>query len=88
MFFDELSRYLSEPFSEMVDYKYYVISNKIVCVSGYKKLISCTKEMVSLGVKHNVLCIEGIDMRIKELDKSSIVIVGNISRVYLLNEKW
>lgn len=85
IFFEELKN-LKSPFDEVLDYKYYVISNKVIGVSGYKKLINYTTENISLGVKHNVLNIEGKNMKIKELDKSSIVIVGEIYRVFLLNE--
>ena len=85
-FFDELNNFLKTPFDDVLDYKYYVISNKAMCVSGYKKIVNYSTENICLGVKRNVLNIEGKDMKIKELDKFSIVIVGEIYRVYLLNE--
>ena len=65
IFFEELKN-LKSPFDEVLDYKYYVISNKVIGVSGYKKLINYTTENISLGVKHNVLNIEGKNMKIKE----------------------
>lgn len=84
--FTELARYMSVPFDEILDYRYYVISNNVVNVSGYKKLLSYSLDSVMLGVKKNVLCIEGSNLKIKELDKSNIVVTGKINKIYLVNE--
>lgn len=84
--FKEMTKYMGIPFDEVLDFKYSVISNSVVNVTGYKKLISYSTDIVSLGVKNNELCIEGHDLKIKELDKSNIVITGKVNKVYLLKE--
>ena len=87
VFFEELNKYLTEPFNEVLDYKYYVVSNKIIGVFGYKKIVNYSTNSINLSVKNNVLCIDGVDLKIRELDKSGIVIVGRINKVFLLNER-
>ena len=37
---EELSKYLSVPFNEVLDYKYTVINNNIINITGYKKIIN------------------------------------------------
>ncbi len=83
---DELSKYFSVPFNEVLDYKYTVINNSVVNVTGYKKIINYSTEMVTLSVKKNELIIEGENLKIKELDKGNIVLVGKIYKIYLSKE--
>ena len=84
--FLELKKYLIEPFDEVLDFRYVVIANKVVNVVGYKKLITYSTESVVLGIKGNQLIIEGRDLRIRELYKLNIVVVGKINKVYLSKE--
>ena len=42
--------------------------------------------MVTLSVKKNELIIEGENLKIKELDKGNIVLVGKIYKIYLSKE--
>ncbi len=83
---EELSKYLSVPFNEVLDFKYVVINNNIVNISGYKKILTYSTEKVALSVKKNELIIEGNDLKIKELDKGNIVLVGKINKIYLNKE--
>lgn len=84
--FKELSQYLGVSYSEVLNFRYYVLSNSVINVVGYKKLLSYSLERVVLSIKNNQLNIDGRDLKIKELDKSSMVITGKINKVYLSKE--
>lgn len=83
---EELSKYLSVPFNEVLDYKYTVINNNIINITGYKKIINYSTELVTLSIKKNELVIDGKDLKIKELDKGNLVLVGKINKIYLSKE--
>lgn len=83
---EELSKYLSVPFNEVLDYKYTVINNNVINIAGYKKIINYSTELVTLSIKKNELVIDGKDLKIKELDKGNLVLVGKINKIYLSKE--
>lgn len=83
---EELSKYLTIPFDEVLNYKYTVIGGNLVNVTGYKKILQYSSKSVTLSVKDNQLCIEGKNITIKELDKGNIILSGKINRVYLVKE--
>lgn len=82
----ELSKYLAFPFDEVLDYKYTVISNNVINITGYKKILSYTLENITLSVRKNQLVIEGKNLKIKELDKGNLVLTGSIQKIYLNKE--
>ena len=83
---EELSKYLTIPFDEVLNYKYTVIGGNVVNVTGYKKILQYSKDSVTLSVKDNQLCIEGKNITIKELDNGNMILNGKINKVYLVKE--
>lgn len=85
---EELSKYLTVPFSEVLDFKYTVVSNNIISVTGYKKILNYSADQVVLSIKNNQLEISGKNLKIKELYKGNLVLVGNINKICLVKEFW
>ncbi len=82
----ELSKYLAFPFDEVLDYKYTVVSNNVINITGYKKILSYSMESITFSVKKNQLIVEGKNLKIKELDKGNLVLTGSIQKIYLNKE--
>ena len=84
--FKELSKYLGINNNEILNFRYYVLSNSAIFVVGYKKILSYSLEQIVLSIKNNEFNIVGADLNIKELDKTNIVITGKINKIYLSKE--
>ena len=62
------------------------IGGKILVINNYLKIITYSTSKVVLKAKDNVLNIEGENIVIKELNKNSICLVGNIINLYFSKE--
>ena len=78
------------PFNEIVeDFKVIQLSNKVIYVSNYKKIIDYTSKHLVLKVKNNTLEIAGDNLFLSQINRSEIIVKGLIYsfRLGVLNEK-
>ena len=81
-FIDEFAKLIDVPFDEVIkDYSYLVVGGRIIYITNYLKIVTYSLTDISLKVKGGVLHISGSDLTLKELDKHSITIIGNITSV-------
>ena len=86
-FNEEYSNLLKLPFNEVfADFKIIFLGGKVIEVLNYIKILTYSKDLIILKVKNNEVAIEGKDLQIKEMCKKDIIVVGLISKVYLLKE--
>ena len=83
-FLDELYEVAGCKPSELKDsYKLIMLSNSVVYVSNYIKILSFTDQIVVLKVKGNELNIEGENLTIKSLCSNEIIVKGRVASVQL-----
>ncbi|MBR4745645.1 MAG: YabP/YqfC family sporulation protein [Clostridia bacterium] len=83
-YLDELYELSGCKASDFADkFKIIMLSNSVVYVSGFLKILSYSDELIVLKVKSDELNIEGKKMNIKSLDKEEIIIKGNITKFFL-----
>ena len=86
-FINELAETANLPINEVKNSTTFsVIDGKVLVVNNYKKILTYSKDFISLKIKDNELNIEGNQIRIKELNKSDISFVGNINKIYFAKE--
>lgn len=88
----ELASICKLPFNEISrDFKIIQLGSKSIYVSNYIKIIDYSTEKLVLKVKNNTLEIVGSNLFISQIDKSEIVVKGNINSSSLgagvINEK-
>ena len=78
-FLQELSEIIRLPFNEInKDFKLIMISNQIVYISNYIKIIDYTSERLVLKIYKNIIEISGSNLYISQINKNEIVLKGNI----------
>ena len=83
-FFKEIVGIAKLPFNEILkDFKVIMISNKVIYVSNYIKILDYSTEKVVLKVHNNILEIQGDNLFISQINKSEIVIKGIIDAYFL-----
>lgn len=86
-FNEEYSSLLKMPINEVfADFKIIYTGGKVVEILNYVKIMKYTKEILVLKVRNNEVAIEGKNLQIKEMCKKDIIVIGLISKVYLLRE--
>lgn len=76
----ELASICKLPFNEISkDFKVIQLGTKSIYVSNYIKIIDYSTEKLVLKVKNNSLEIIGTDLFISQINKSEIVVKGNIN---------
>ena len=76
---NEICQICKLPFNEIsTDYKLIQLSNKLVFVYNYIKMIGYSDEKISLKVKKEILEIIGTNLVIAQINKREIIIKGNI----------
>ncbi len=87
MFLDEISKLTGLPINETFsEYKLINIGGKVLYVQNYLKLLVYNKNQIVLKIKSNEINVEGESLKILELESNSILIKGNIFKVYLSKE--
>ena len=75
----ELVEICKLPFNEVInDYKIIQLGSKVIYVSNFIKIVDYSSERIVLKVKNNLIEIKGIDLKIKQLNKSEILLKGSI----------
>ena len=83
-FFREIVSVAKLPFNEILkDFKVIMISNKVIYVSNYIKILDYSTQKIILKVHNNILEIQGDDLFISQINKSEIVIKGIIDAYFL-----
>ena len=83
-FIKEITSVAKLPFNEiMKDFKVIMISNKVLYVSNYVKILDYSDEKLVLKVYNNILEIHGSDLFISQINKNEIVIKGIIDAYFL-----
>ncbi|MBP5651312.1 MAG: YabP/YqfC family sporulation protein [Clostridia bacterium] len=83
-YLDELYELSSCKTSDFADkFKLIMLSNNVLYISGFLKVLSYSDELVVLKVKNDEIYIEGKNMDIKSLDKGEIIIKGNVVKIYM-----
>ena len=78
-YINELIDICKLPFEEVaVDYKIIQLGSKAIYISNYLKIVEYGDSLVVLKVKNNLLEIKGDNLKIKQINKSEIVLKGNI----------
>lgn len=72
--------------SKNVGVDFFCVDGKAIVVSNYIKIITYRENRCVLKLKDDELIIDGVDMKIKELNKHDICLVGKIVRVYFAKE--
>ncbi len=68
-----------------LNYRVVNLGGKTVYVEGIKSVVSLGETEIIFQIKKQALSISGVDLKVKYLDKSSCVIIGEISSVVA---KW
>ena len=67
------------PFSEIKDdYKILQVGSKLIYVCNFKRIIDYSDSRIVLKIKNNTLEIVGSGLKIKQIEKSEIIISGFI----------
>ncbi len=75
----ELADICGLPFGEVTkDTKVIMLGTKMVYVGNYRKLLTYGEEKIDLRIKKDILHISGENMKIAQMDKGEIVVVGKI----------
>lgn len=83
-YLDELYELSDCKASDFIDkFKLIMLSNSVIYVSGFLKVLSYSSELIVLKVKSDELNIEGKNMDIKSLDKGEIIVKGNVVKIYM-----
>ena len=83
-FIKEITGIAKLPFNEVLkDFKIIMISNKVMFVSNYIKILDYSEEKLVLRVYNNILEIQGENLFISQINKSEIVIKGRIDAYFL-----
>ncbi len=78
-FIEEISNIAKLPFNEILkDYKLIMISNKILYLSNYTKILDYSKSKIIFKVYKSKIEILGENMQISQINKKEIVIKGTI----------
>ena len=78
-FLSEICSICKLPFNEVIsDYKIIQISNRVIFIYNYIKLIDYSNSKIILKVKNDTLEISGENLFISQIDKNEILIKGNI----------
>lgn len=78
-YIEELVGIARLPFNEiMKDVKVILVSNKIMYVCNYIKILDYSKERLVIKIPKNTLEVSGEDLYISQINKGEIVIKGKI----------
>ena len=82
-FIEELSNIVKLPFNEISkDFKIICVSNKILYISNFIKILDYTNEKIIIKVKKNQnVEVFGCDLCIGQINKKELVIKGNIENL-------
>lgn len=90
-YIEEIINVTKLPFNEISkDIKVIMVSNKVLYIANFIKILDYSKERLVLKIHKNTLEISGIDMSISLINKREIIIKGQILNVGfgdVLNEK-
>jgi sporulation protein YqfC len=80
----ELINVCKLPFDEITkNFKLIWFGNNGLYVSNFKKIIDYRQESIVLSIKNNTLEIKGSELKISQINKGEMVVIGKINYVAL-----
>ncbi len=81
-FIDDISRLTGLPFDDLSKgFRVINISNRAVYVEGYKGLIDAESGEMNIKLKKGVIKVTGRNLRIKNLNLETLLIIGEIQNL-------
>lgn len=81
-FFDEIGKKTGLPFDILNNgFRIINFSNNSVYIEGFTNIINFEKTLIKIKLKKGIVLIEGEDLKIKNMDIKTIMIVGKILKV-------
>lgn len=81
-FFDEISSMTGLPF-EILNNGFRVINfcNKAIYIEGFQNILEFSPSVLNVKLKKGVVKLQGLGLKIKNLNQSAIVVSGEISNL-------
>ena len=70
---------------DISNYKLVLCKNSL-WITNFIKIMDYTTSAIRLKIKDNVLVIEGVNFKIKMLDKKELILQGRFNKIYLEKE--
>jgi len=78
-FFDVFNDGLMQEFNlSFSDFRYIVISNRLFYIEGHTGLVTLSDFEIIFSIRKKKCTITGADLKIKQMDKSTAMIVGDV----------
>ena len=79
---EDIAKVLSLPYSDVLnELNIQIVSNKCIYVTNFISILGYDSNKVILKVKNNVVVINGEDLKIKDIEIKSIIIIGKILNI-------